>query len=238
MSRFRRILASSIGAKVGMALTGILLSLFVVGHLIGNLLVWKGRTAMNDYAEMLKGLGPWLWVIRLGLFAVFASHVALGVMLKRRNATARPIGYRKDFTIQASFASRSMVVTGLLVLAFVAMHLMHFTLGWLEPAKYALREDVVRLGVTVARHDVYGMLIAGFHNELFVGLYLLAMAVLGLHLSHGLSSLFQSLGLRHPAYVRALECGGRVIAWALALTYMTIPLAVRLGFVGAEAVSR
>lgn len=233
MNRISRFLASTIGAKVGMAVTGLLLALFVVAHLIGNLLVFAGRGAMNDYAEMLQHLGVWLWVARLGLLALFLTHVALALSLAARNRAARPIAYAKAHTIQASAASRTMVLSGLLVLAFVAMHLAHFTLGWLEPAKYALTETLRRDGVELVRHDVYGMLVAGFRNDVFVLLYVAAMVVLGLHLSHGISSLFQSLGLRHPGYVAAVRLAGRGLAIVLAFGFITIPLAVRFGIVGA-----
>lgn len=233
MSKISRFLTSTIGAKVAMAVTGLLLSLFVVAHLLGNLLVFKGREAMNDYAQMLQHLGIWLWVARLGLLALFATHIALAIRLRARNQAARPVRYVAEHTIQASFASRTMILSGLLILAFVAMHLMHFTLGWLEPSKYALHETVKQNGVEVVRHDVFAMVVAGFHNDLFVLLYLVCMVVLGLHLSHGLSSLFQSLGLRHPAYVKGVQLGGRLVAVALAAGFSLIPLAVRLGFCGA-----
>lgn len=235
MNRISRFLASTIGAKLGMAATGILLALFVVAHLLGNLLVWKGRAAMNDYAEMLAHLGVWLWVARLGLLAIFGSHIALGLRLAARNRAARPVAYAKSHTIQASVASRTMVLTGLLVLAFVALHLAHFTLGWLDPARYALTETLTRDGAQVTRHDVFGMLVAGFHVDVFVLIYVAAMVVLGLHLSHGIQSLFQTLGLRHPAYVRLVQLAGRTIAVVLALGFALIPLSVRLGLVGAGA---
>lgn len=220
-----------------MAVTGVLLALFVVGHLVGNLLVFAGRGAMNDYAETLKHLGGGLWVIRTGLLAILVTHVATGLVLRARNAAARPVPYAVNHTIQASFASRSMVLTGLLVLAFLALHLAHFTLGWLEPAKYALTETVVTAGVTSVRQDVFGMVVAGFHNDAFVAVYVAAMVVLGAHLSHGLSSLFQSLGLRHPAYASGMERGGRIVAWLLATGFILIPLSVRLGLAGVEAVA-
>ncbi len=233
MQSLLRFLGSTVGAKFLMALTGVLLALFVVGHLSGNFLLYKGQDAMNDYAEMLQGLGPALWIVRLGLLAVFATHIYYGIRLKRRNAAARPVNYAHEDTIQASFASRSMILTGLVVLAFVAMHLAHFTLGWLDAEAYDLKQTVQRDGQPFERHDVFGMVVAGFHNDVFVILYAFAMVVLGLHLSHGLHSLFQTLGFRHPAYTPWIERIGRGLAWVLAVGFLSIPLAVRFGFIAA-----
>lgn len=227
MSRIQRLVASSVGAKFGMAVTGILLSLFVVGHLMGNLLVYKGRTAMNDYAALLQSLGAWLWVIRAGLLAVFVVHITFALKLKFANMAARPDRYVKETTVQATWASRYMVLTGLLVLAFVALHLMHFTLRWLG--------EVPRLDDGHA--DVYDMVIAGFRNPVYVVIYIVAMALLGLHLFHGLQSVFQTLGFRHPGYTPTVEIVCRVIACALALGYITIPVSIYLGLTGAEAAS-
>src|SRR5690606_19309351 len=140
MSSTDRLLATSIGSKFGMALSGILLSLFVVGHLAGNLLVYGGRAATNDYAELLKGFGPWLWLARAFLLAALVVHVALGIRLARRNRSARPERYVTSDPDRATWASRSMVLTGLLVLAFIVLHLAHFTFGFVEPTAFALRE--------------------------------------------------------------------------------------------------
>ena len=235
MSRITQRFTSSIGSKVLVAGTGILLALFVIGHLAGNLLVYRGQEAMNSYAEALKSLGPGLWVVRAGLLAVFALHIVTAIRLNRANRAARPVRYAHEDTIQASWASRHMVLTGLLVLAFVAMHLAHFTLGWLDPSSYALTETVHRNGADVERHDVYGMMIAGFHNDVFVALYVAAMVILGFHLSHGIGSLFQTLGFRHPTYTPVAEKASKALAWVLAVGFLLIPLTVRLGIVGPTA---
>ncbi|MBK8976601.1 MAG: succinate dehydrogenase cytochrome b subunit [Planctomycetes bacterium] len=234
MSRLTKFLGSTVGAKFVVAVTGTLLSLFVVGHLAGNLLLFRGRDAMNTYAESLQHLGAALWLIRGGLLAVFATHIVLAIRLKLRNQSARPAGYAHEATVQASWASRSMVLTGLVVLAFVLMHLAHFTLGWLEPTKYAVHETVGSGDLLRERHDVYAMVVLGFRSDLFVALYVVAMVVLGLHLSHALQSLFQSFGFRSPSFTPVIErvCG--TVAWVLAAGFLLIPLAVRLDLVGTE----
>ncbi len=237
MNRLSRFLTSSVGAKFTMAVTGIVLALFVVGHLSGNLLVYKGRTAMNDYGEFLRSLGAGLWIIRAGLLFVFVLHVWSGIRLARLDRAARPIRYVHEDTVQASIASRSMLVTGLLVLAYLALHLAHFTFGVTSPESAHLTETVVRNGIEHTRHDVYAMVVTDFHSNVYVVVYVVAMALLGLHLSHGLHSLFQTLGVRHRVYTPWIERIGRTVAWLLAVGYMTIPIAVRIGLVGTEAAS-
>ncbi|MGA1522965.1 MAG: succinate dehydrogenase cytochrome b subunit [Planctomycetota bacterium] len=237
MSRFQRLLASSIGAKVGMAVTGILLSFFVVGHLMGNLLVYQGRQAVNDYAAFLKGLGPWLWVVRAGLLGVFVLHIVLAIQLKRRNQAARTVGYAKDHVTVATFASRYMVLTGLCIAAFVLLHLAHFTLGWIDPTSHAVTEKVIQGGVEIERHDVYAMVVAGFRQPVYVAIYVAAMVLLGLHLFHGLQSLFQTLGVRHPGYTPTIVRACRLAAIALSAGYISIPVGVLLGLTGAEGAS-
>jgi succinate dehydrogenase / fumarate reductase cytochrome b subunit len=210
-----------------MAVTGILLSFFVIGHLMGNLLVYKGPKAMNDYAAFLQGLGAWLWVIRGGLLAIFVLHIVLALKLRSRNRTARPDRYVKETTIQATWASRYMVLTGLLVLAFVALHLAHFTLRWLGEAP-KLEDGHV---------DVYAMVVAGFRNPAYAAIYVAAMGILGLHLFHGLQSVFQTLGFRHPGYTPTIVKVCSTVAIALALGYISIPVAILLGLTGAEGAS-
>ena len=124
-----------------------------------------------------------------------------------------------------------MLMTGVAMLVYVLLHLAHFTLGKLDKKAFELEEVLVRGGEEVVRHDVHGMLIASFQNELFVGFYVLAMIVLGFHLSHGLKSLFQSLGLRHRGYTPLIERVAPILAWVLALGYLSIPVLVRAGVI-------
>jgi succinate dehydrogenase / fumarate reductase cytochrome b subunit len=128
---------SSIGGKVTMAITGVLLFGFVVVHLLGNLLLLSGPDAINAYAKWLFDKGVLLWLARLGLLAVFVLHVVTGIRLARANKQARPVAYSKQSTVQATFASRSMVLTGLTMLVFVVYHLLHFTFGVTNPAHFA-----------------------------------------------------------------------------------------------------
>ncbi|MGE3163801.1 MAG: succinate dehydrogenase cytochrome b subunit [Planctomycetota bacterium] len=226
MNVFLRFYRTTVGMKQLMAITGLGLVLFLVGHLSGNLLVFKGQEAMNAYAAWLKSQGPLLWVARLGLLAVFSLHVYLGVVLKRRSARARPVPYQYDETLQATWTSRSMVLTGLLVLGFVLFHLAHFTLG-ASPHSELLDAQ--------GRHNVFAMVVRDFGNPLVVLIYLGALGVLAAHLSHGISSLFQTLGLTHPHYATLIRRLGLAAATILFLGYATIPLAIAFGFVKASA---
>lgn len=231
MSWLAQVLKTSIGGKLVMAITGVLLSLFLVGHLAGNLLLFRGRAAVNDYAEFLKASPALLWAVRLGLLAVFLLHVITALRLAAANRAARPVRYAKEYTNVATQASRTMVLTGLLVLAYLLFHLAHFTVGITHPEHHALREAVVRGGVATTRHDVFSMMVKGFQQPLVSGLYAAAMVLLGVHLSHGVSSVFQTLGLNHPRYNPILRRVGPVFAILIAAGFLTLPAAVLFGFV-------
>jgi succinate dehydrogenase / fumarate reductase, cytochrome b subunit len=125
---------SSLGKKYAMAVTGLLLIGFVVVHMSGNLLIYLGPDAMNSYAQALKARQALLWTARLGLLAIFVLHVVLGLLLTFQNKAARPTAYVYEDTLQASWASRHMMLTGLALLAFVIYHLAHFTFGVVKPA--------------------------------------------------------------------------------------------------------
>ncbi len=208
-----------------MALTGLALAGFLVAHMAGNLLVFGGQDALNAYAAWLKRSPVVLWGARLGLLAMFGLHVATGLRLWRQNRAARPERYVRESTIEASLASRSMVLTGLVVLAFVVFHLLHFTLGAIQ------REHAV-LSDRQGRHDVYSMVVLGFQNPVVSLAYVVALLLLALHLSHGLHSFAQSLGFRHRRYTAFLETAAPLAAALLTIGFLAVPVGVLLGFVG------
>lgn len=127
-----RVTGTVVGGKQLVAVTGTLLTLWVIGHLVGNLKIYAGQASINEYAQFLKDLGPLLWIARIGLLTLFVVHISLGIWVKRRSAQARPVGYAYSNTVQASVASRIMLTTGLVVGAFVLFHLAHYTLGWVK----------------------------------------------------------------------------------------------------------
>ena len=225
MSSFWR---SSIGGKVTMAVTGLMLFGFVVMHLLGNLQLFQGAEKLNAYAKWLHDLGPLLWVARIGLLAVFVLHVLTGIRLARANRAARPVAYHRPGTVQASMASRSMVLSGLSVLAFVVYHLAHFTfeVGALTPG---FERDVTIDGVQAK--NVYAMVTTSFANPAIVAAYAVFQVVLFLHLSHGVQSLAQTLGLQHKRYTPMIKTTSFVLALAIAGGNLLLALSVQLGLV-------
>jgi succinate dehydrogenase / fumarate reductase cytochrome b subunit len=207
------------------AITGIVLILFVIGHLLGNLQIFLGPDWINGYAEHLRDLGPFLWVIRAFLLVTVLVHIYYTIRLAMENRRARPERYRRKETVKATLASRSMVMSGLILLAFIIYHLLHFTVRTTDPRFLALPKD------PLGHYDVYSMMILGFQSWLVSGFYILGMFLLALHLSHGSSSFFQSLGLNNQKLTPRLALGGRIFAWCLFIGYSSIPAAVLLGWV-------
>ena len=215
--------SSSIGAKVVVAITGLLMVGFVLAHMVGNLQVFLGQEVYNAYAHMLQSLGGLLWVARIGLLAAVAAHIYFTIKLNLANKAARPVAYQTKKWTRASLQSRTMVLSGLVVLFFVLYHLAHFTLGITDPSYKELVD-------AAGRHDVYAMFIKGFSNPLVAGLYMVANVLLALHLSHGVSSVFQTLGVSHPKYTPLLNKLGPALAVVVAAGNVVMPLAVQLGF--------
>lgn len=228
MKLLKAFFGSSIGLKLIQAVTGIALILFVVGHIAGNLLIFFGQDALNDYAKFLQDNVKVLWLARIGLLAMFVTHIFVAIKLKAKNAAARPLGYKKEDTIQATTASLTMTQSGMIILAFVILHLLHFTFGKLQP-QYAELLD------SSGRHDVYSMVILGFQNSFFAVGYILALIFLGLHLSHGFGSVFQTLGFSKTEFKNNAQKLGQVFGVSIALAYISIPAAVLLGILSIPA---
>lgn len=215
---------SSIGKKILTAVTGLIAFAYVVGHMLGNLQIFIGQDQLNTYAEALHSLGALLWVIRAFLLASFVIHIWLGIQLKLENWSARPIAYKNETTQQASLASRTMIWTGLIVLAFVIYHLLHFTVRSTD-ARFAELTD------SLGRMDVYSMVILGFSNVWISIFYLIAVGLLSYHLSHGVASVFQSLGLNNPRWQKRLDVIAWIAAVVLFLGYASVPVSVMLNWV-------
>ncbi|MBP9706200.1 MAG: succinate dehydrogenase cytochrome b subunit [Oligoflexales bacterium] len=212
-------LKSSIGLKVIMALTGLMLFGFLLAHLAGNLIIFAGADAFNAYGQSLRDLGPLLWVARIGLLVIFVSHITSAIILTQRNRAARGSSYAFENKNLTSHASRTMMVTGSLVLAYLAFHLAHYTLHLTHP-EYA---DL--------NGDIYQMVVSGFSEPLVSGIYIIAMLLIGFHLSHGIASLFLTLGFNHPKYKPSIKCAGLLASLVISLGFISIPLAVLLGFI-------
>ncbi len=218
------IVKTSIGKKIIMAVSGFMAFGFVVGHMLGNLQVFMGQDQLNMYAEKLQSLGPILWVIRLVMLTAIGLHIWFGIKLKLENWAARPESYRNETTVQASFASRTMIWTGIVIASFVVYHLLHYTVRVTNP-EYANLVD------PLGRTDVYSMVIMGFSNYLVSGFYIVAVGLLAYHLSHGIASMFQSLGLNTPEWQKRLKCLGWLATIFLFVGYAAVPLGVILKIV-------
>jgi succinate dehydrogenase / fumarate reductase cytochrome b subunit len=215
---------SSIGKKLVVALTGLAMVLFLAGHLTGNMLIYAGKEAFDEYARFLHeaGHGALIWVARLGLLVVLVLHVWATILLTRENKAARQ-QYEFQATIQASKSSRIMIWSGLTVLAFIVFHILHFTVR----TNSHLAE--------IAKESPYEMVIAGFSGGflqvLVVLFYVIAMTLLCSHISHGVASMFQTLGFRSKksaSLIQRISLGYSAVIW---IGFVSIPVAILLGFV-------
>jgi succinate dehydrogenase / fumarate reductase cytochrome b subunit len=215
---------SSIGMKIVMALSGLGLVLFIFVHMLGNLELFGGQNAINQYGAALRVVPPLLWAFRLGLFVLVVAHIASGVRLALLNRRARPVGYARKKNLTTGIAARTMIWTGVLIGIFVTYHILHFTVRSVEPA-YAHMQDAQ------GRHDVFGMVTDAFRKQPVAAGYVVAMLFLGLHVSHGFGSMFQTLGASHPRYHQTVRRIGPVFAVLIVLGFISVPLAVFLGWV-------
>jgi succinate dehydrogenase cytochrome b subunit len=208
---------SSIGKKVVMAASGAVLFGFVLGHMLGNLQVYLGPTALNTYAEKLRHLGPLLWAVRAFLLAAVTLHIASAYSLTRESRAARPVGYRKHENRESTYASRTMRWGGVILLLFIVYHLMHFTFGNVHP-------DFVH-------GDVFHNFVVGFQNVWVSAFYIAAMVALGFHLYHGVWSMMQTLGLSHPRYDHLRHAFATLFAVVVVAGNISFPLAVLTGLI-------
>jgi succinate dehydrogenase / fumarate reductase cytochrome b subunit len=228
MSSAASLFKSSLGKKFVMAASGAVLFLFVVGHLVGNLQVFLGPEAINRYGHFLQTNLEIIWPVRFGLLVLLGLHVWSAANVSRENKAARPVGYEvAPANPAASYASRTMLMSGLIVAAFVIYHLLHYTVQ--VPAINLTGKDFLALHDEQGRHDVYAMVILGFQQPLVAGFYIVAMGLLCMHLSHGLGAMFQSLGLKTHYWAAAIDKFAKIVAWVIFLGYASIPIAVLCG---------
>jgi len=210
---------STNGKKVVMAVTGFIMFAFVIGHMLGNLQMFEAPEHINAYGHFLHNLGELLWIERIGLLLAIALHIIATIQLALRSKAARPIGYSRRQAINSSYASRTMYWSGPIVLVFIIFHLLQFTAGYVHPH------------ATFAAGDVYQNVVSGFQVWWVSAWYIFAMILLGLHLSHGLWSMFQSVGIAHPRISVYLKFAARSVAALIILGYISIPISVLAGFI-------
>ncbi|MGE5235902.1 MAG: succinate dehydrogenase cytochrome b subunit [Acidobacteriota bacterium] len=208
---------STLGKKVVMAVTGIILFGFVVVHMLGNLQIYQGPEKLNHYAELLRSAPALLWAARIVLLFCVLVHTLAAVQLTILNWGSRPMRYAMRHYREADYAARTMVWSGPIILAFVIYHILDLTLGTVNPGFVA--------------HDVYHNVVASFQVVPVAIFYMLANVLLGIHLYHGLWSLFQTLGINSPAYNTWRRVVASVFAALIALGNVSIPLAVVTGLV-------
>ncbi len=216
--------SSSVGKKILMALSGVVLYGFVFGHMVGNLKVYQGREAFNHYAEGLRtigapffGYGQLLWIVRAILLVALLIHLAAVVQLTRQSKAARKHSYKKFDGLEFSYASRTMLWGGVLILAYVVYHLLHLTFGSVHPS--------------FIPGDAYNNFVVGFQQVPASAAYIVAMIPLGLHLYHGFWSMLQTLGANNQKYNRLRRPAALSLALLVVLLNISFPVAVLLGWV-------
>jgi succinate dehydrogenase / fumarate reductase cytochrome b subunit len=216
---------STNGKKVVMAVTGAMMFAFVVGHMLGNLQIFEGPGTVGSparidvYGHFLHSLGELLWIFRGTMLLAIVLHITATVQLALRSKAARPVGYSRKEAINSSYASRTMYWSGPIVLAFIIFHLLQFTAGYVHPS------------ATFTQGAVYSNVVSGFQVWWVSAWYVFAVGLLCLHLSHGIWSMFQSVGLAHKRHTVLLKGTAQGIAVLIFLGYSSIPISVYLGFV-------
>ena len=210
---------STNGLKALMAVSGAILFLFVIFHMIGNLQVFEGAEQLNFYGFALRRFPEALWGARAVLLLAVAVHIWASVKLALKMKAARPVSYAERRNTSSSYASRTMYWSGPILLAFIIYHLLHLTVGYVRPAG------------TFVEGDVYRNLVAGFQVWYVSVWYIVSMLLLGLHIRHGAWSLFQSLGVNHPRHTPLLKKAAAGLAVVIVAGYISIPLSVMLGLV-------
>ncbi len=218
---------STIGKKIIMAVTGLVLVAFVIVHMAGNLQQFLGPERMNAYAAFLKSTGELLWLARLGLLVAAVLHVLMAYQLTQIKRAARPIDYAKRDPQVSTLASRSMRWGGVLLLVFIVFHILHFTTGTVFP--FASTPDASHPGFS--HTDVYGNVVSAFRNPWVTLFYVVAMLFLLLHLFHGAWSSVRTLGLSKPSRNPLQRRVSTIIALVVWIGFTAVPVAVFLGVI-------
>ena len=219
-----RVYRTSIGKKVIMAVTGAVGIAFLIGHIWGNLHIFEGREAFNHYGEFLRVVGApvfashqLLWLIRVALLGCVILHVVCATQLTIQSRKSRPVGYYAHKTASATWASLTMRASGVLIFAYILIHLANLTTGWLHPSFIA--------------GDVYHNVVALFQLWPVTIFYIVTMLAIGFHIYHGAWSMFQTLGFRSAGIDRGLRGGALALAVVFVIASISVPIAVLAGFV-------
>ena len=222
--KFVSFFSTTIGKKILVSLTGLFMILFLILHLAGNLEIFSGPEAVNQYAAFLRSMPKVLWGFRILLIFSVIVHVYLTISLTRNNQHARITKYQVKKSRKATVSSRTMMLTGITIIAFVCYHLAHYTLGITHP-------ELMHLVDAKGRHHVYNMMIHGFSSPWISGFYIIAQIFLAFHISHGVSSAVRTLGLENRVVYKNVRIFGVVFSLVVALLYIAIPFSVLTGIV-------
>lgn len=223
-------LKSNILSKIVVAVTGIILVGFIIGHTLGNLLIYGGPDAINAYAIGLRDLGGLLWLVRIVLVIAAILHIITTIKLVRHNREVAG-NYKLHNYKAATFSGRFMAYAGLAIFFFVLYHLAQFTWGLVDTSNYA-KETTLANGRMV--HDVYTMVVLGFRNIIVSLFYILAVIFLGLHLKHGVHSMFQTLGIHGKKFTPFIQKVATLFAFIIVVSLISIPISIMLGLVGGQ----
>ena len=231
--RLVKALTSTISLKIVMMLTGLAGAGFVLFHMAGNLQMFLGRDAYNEYAEFMQALGPLKWLARLGLISVLGAHVTAAVVLMQRNQRARPERYAQLKQRRTSIAAMYMAELGIVLLLFITYHVLHFTVGVVHSnfggIDYYALEQVTEHGV---RHDLYTHVISSFKRPDIAIVYIIANIALAAHLAHGVTSSFKTAGIAVGRWKLPFQVLGPAFGVIVGLGNISMPLAVLAGFIG------
>ena len=223
MQRLVNFILSPIGAKIIMALSGALIILFLLGHVLGNLLIFNGQQSLNTYAHWLQN-NPFLWIFRLSMIVLLVLHIFIALRLAHQNKLARPIDYEVKKSIQLGLSEKTMILSGALIFAFIIFHIAHLSLGLIPPSSLEALDSRQML-------DVYTNVVSSFQQPIITIIYILSILVIGLHLYHSLKSLFQTLGFHHENFHLVLNALSPILIIALIVAFISIPIAVLSGMI-------
>jgi succinate dehydrogenase / fumarate reductase cytochrome b subunit len=217
MGRVETFWKSLVGKKVVMAVSGVILFLFIVGHLLGNLQIFLGPERLNAYSTFLKNTHEIIWAVRVVLLVALILHVIAAIQVAWASNQARRIGYEEKENIETNYAARTMIWSGPLIFLYVVYHLAMFTF--------------LTTGPGYSPTDVYRNEVLAFQVPAISGIYVLAMIFLGMHLYHGAWSMLHTLGISSPRYRVLRKTVAPIVAVLITLGYISIPVAVLAGWV-------
>lgn len=222
MNRLLHLLRTTIGRKLVVALSGIFLLLFVIGHMMGNLTIYFGQSSVNSYAHFLQE-SPILWLVRLTMLAIVLLHIGLSIVVTTENHLARTVDYQAGNPVTRRLFQRRMIISGLVILVFIVGHIAHLTLGAGIGEVFMLKDER-------GYADVFSRVVTGFQNPWIAWSYITAMLLLAVHLKHTVRALFQTFGFFRENYFSFFEFLSWLITLCVVIGFMSIPLSVQLGW--------